>query len=57
MSTTCRVFPEVFKREAVDGVMRSGLSIGKVARANFLIAPPFFSPGQHRSNEGVAEIF
>jgi transposase len=32
MSTTRRVFPEVCKREAVDRVMSSGLSVGKVAR-------------------------
>ena len=32
MSTTRRVFPEVFKREAVDRVISSGLSVGKVAR-------------------------
>jgi hypothetical protein len=31
MSTTRRVFPEVFKREAVDRVISSGLPIGKVA--------------------------
>jgi transposase len=31
MSTTRRVFPEVFKREAVDRVISSGLSVGKVA--------------------------
>jgi len=27
MSTTRRVFPEVFKREAVDRVISSGLSV------------------------------
>jgi len=32
MSTTRRIFPEVFKREAVDRVISSGLSVGKVAR-------------------------
>ena len=31
MSTTRRVFPESFKREAVDRVVSSGLSAGKVA--------------------------
>jgi transposase len=31
MSITRRVFPEVFKREAVDWVISSGLSVGKVA--------------------------
>jgi transposase len=31
MSITRRVFPEVFKREAVDRVISSGLSVGKVA--------------------------
>ena len=31
MSTTRRVFPESFKREAVDRVATSGLSVGKVA--------------------------
>src|SRR5215471_1697990 len=31
MSTTRRVFPEVFKREAVDRVISSGLSVGKAA--------------------------
>lgn len=31
MSTTRRVFPETFKREAVDRVASSGLPIGKVA--------------------------
>jgi len=31
MSTTRRVFPEVFKHEAVDRVISSGLSVGKVA--------------------------
>ena len=31
MSTTRRVFPEIFKREAVDRVISSGLSVGKVA--------------------------
>ena len=31
MSTTRRVFPESFKREAVDRVVTSGLSAGKVA--------------------------
>jgi transposase len=31
MSTTRRVFPEVFKREAVDRVISSGFSVGKVA--------------------------
>jgi transposase len=31
MSTTRRVFPEVFKREAVDRVISSGLPVGKVA--------------------------
>jgi hypothetical protein len=31
MSTTCRLFPEVFKREAVDRVISSGLLVGKVA--------------------------
>jgi transposase len=31
VSTTRRVFPEVFKREAVDRVISSGLSVGKVA--------------------------
>jgi hypothetical protein len=29
MSTTRRVFPEVFKREAIDRVISSGLSIGE----------------------------
>jgi hypothetical protein len=29
MSITRRVFPEVFKREAVDRVISSGLSVGK----------------------------
>ena len=32
MSVTRRVFPEAFKREAVDGVSTSGLSAGAVAR-------------------------
>ena len=32
MSTARRVFPEAFKREAVDRVARSGLSAGAVAR-------------------------
>jgi len=31
MSGTRRVFPESFKREAVDRVATSGLSAGKVA--------------------------
>ena len=31
MSTTRRIFPEVFKCEAVDRVISSGLSVGKVA--------------------------
>jgi transposase len=31
MSATRRVFPEAFKREAVDRVATSGLSAGKVA--------------------------
>jgi transposase len=31
MSTRRRIFPEVFKREAVDRVISSGLSVGKVA--------------------------
>jgi transposase len=31
MSTTRRIFPEAFKREAVDRVITSGLSVGKVA--------------------------
>ena len=31
MSTKRLVFPEVFKREAVDRVISSGLSVGKVA--------------------------
>jgi transposase len=31
MNTTRRVFPEVFKREAVDRVISSGLPVGKVA--------------------------
>ena len=31
MSTTRRVFPEVFKREAVDRVISGGLPVGKVA--------------------------
>ena len=31
MSTTRRVFPEIFKREAVDRVISSGLPVGKVA--------------------------
>ena len=31
MSTTRRVFPEVFKREPVDRIISSGLSVGKVA--------------------------
>ena len=31
MSGTRRVFPESFKREAVDRVVTSGLSAGKVA--------------------------
>jgi hypothetical protein len=30
MSTTRRVFPEIFKREAVDRVISSGLPVGKV---------------------------
>jgi transposase len=32
MSVTRRVFPDVFKREAVDRVATSGLSVGAVAR-------------------------
>lgn len=32
MSTTRRMFPEAFKREAVDRVVTSGLSAGAVAR-------------------------
>jgi transposase len=32
MSTTRRVSPEAFKREAVDRVTASGLSAGAVAR-------------------------
>ncbi len=32
MSVTRRVFPEAFKREAVDRVAMSGLSAGAVAR-------------------------
>jgi len=32
MSVTRRVFPEAFKREAVDRVTTSGLSAGAVAR-------------------------
>ena len=32
MSGTRRVFPEAFKREAVDRVASSGLSVGEVAR-------------------------
>ena len=32
MSTTRRVFPEVFKREAVDRVISSGLPVGKVTK-------------------------
>ena len=32
MSVTRRVFPEIFKREAVDRVATSGLSAGAVAR-------------------------
>lgn len=32
MSVTRRVFPEAFKREAVDLVRSSGLSVGAVAR-------------------------
>lgn len=32
MSATRRVFPESFKREAVDRVATSGLSVGAVAR-------------------------
>lgn len=32
MSTTRRVFPETFKREAVERVAVSGLSVGAVAR-------------------------
>jgi transposase len=31
MSTTRRIFPEAFKREAVDSVITSGLSVGRVA--------------------------
>ena len=31
MSTTRRIFPEAFKREAVDRVITRGLSVGKVA--------------------------
>jgi len=31
MSVTRRIFPEAFKREAVERVVTSGLSIGKVA--------------------------
>jgi transposase len=31
MSTTRRVFPEAFKREAVDRVTSSGLPVGRVA--------------------------
>ena len=31
MSTTRRIFPEAFKREAVDRVASSGLSVEKVA--------------------------
>jgi hypothetical protein len=31
MSTTRRVFSDVFKREAVDRVISSGLPVGKVA--------------------------
>ena len=31
MSTTRRIFPETFKREAVDRVASSGLSVDKVA--------------------------
>jgi len=31
MSTTRRVFPEVFKCEAVDRIISGGLSVGKVA--------------------------
>ena len=31
MSTTRRVFPEVFKREAVDPVISSGLPVGVAA--------------------------
>jgi transposase len=31
MSTTRRIFPEAFKREAVDRLITSGLSVGKVA--------------------------
>src|ERR1041385_5910092 len=31
MSTTRRVFPETFKREAVDRVASSGLPVGRVA--------------------------
>ena len=31
MSTTRRIFPEAFKREAVDQVASSGLSVEKVA--------------------------
>jgi transposase len=31
MSTTRRVFPETFKREAVDRVATSGLPVGRVA--------------------------
>jgi transposase len=31
MSATRRVFPETFKREAVDRVVSSGLTIAKVA--------------------------
>jgi transposase len=31
MSMTRRIFPEAFKREAIDRVATSGLSVGKVA--------------------------
>jgi transposase len=31
MSTTRRIFPEAFKREAVDRVTSSGLSVDKIA--------------------------
>ena len=31
MTTTRRIFPEVFEREAVDRVISSGLPVGKVA--------------------------
>jgi predicted kinase len=48
MSTTRRVFPEVFKREAVDRVISSGLPVGKVATELGLNESPAirFSPDE-----------